>query len=72
MRGKYRFILEAYKNLSSYLGWKVWQIGQNQITEWASNCPNLLDSKYLINDVLVKVTEVKSNMLDKEERKKKS
>ncbi len=70
LRGKYRFILEAYKNLSSYLGWKVWQIGQNQISEWASNCPNLLDSKYLINDVLVKVTEVKSNMLDKEERKK--
>ena len=62
--------MDTYKNLSAYLGWKVWQIGQNQITEFASSSPGLLDNKYLINDVLVKVTEVKSNLLDKEERKK--
>ena len=70
LRSHWKKILDTYKNLSAYLGWKVWQIGQNQITEFASNCPNLLDSKYLINDVLVKVTEVKSNLLDKEERKR--
>lgn len=62
--------MDTYKNLSAYLGWKIWQIGQNQITEFAQSCKDLLDSKYLINDVLVKVTEVKSNMIDKQERKK--
>ena len=62
--------METYKNLSAYLGWKIWQIGQNQITEFAQSCTDLLDSKYLINDVLVKVTEVKSNIIDKQERKK--
>jgi len=70
LRSKYYNILNTYKNLSSYLGWKIWQVGQNQITDFATRCPDLLDNKYLINDVLVKVTEVKSNMLDKEERKK--
>ena len=70
LKEHYKQIIEAYKNLSAYLGWKIWQIGQNQITEFAQSCPNLLDNKYLINDVLVKVTEVKSNIIDKEEKKK--
>jgi hypothetical protein len=58
--------------LSAYLGWKIWQIGQNSIVEFASMSPGLLDSKYVINDVLFKMTEVKNNQLDKEERKKNS
>ena len=70
LRSKYKQMLETYKNLSAYLGWKVWQIGQNQITEFVSSCPDLLDKNYLINDVLVKVTEVKSNAIDKQDRKK--
>ena len=70
LRERYKKLVETYKNLSAYLGWKIWQIGQNQITEFAQSCKDLLDSKYLINDVLVKVTEVKSNMIDKQERKK--
>ena len=70
LRERYQKLVETYKNLSAYLGWKIWQIGQNQITEFAQSCNDLLDSKYLINDVLVKVTEVKSNMIDKQERKK--
>ena len=70
LRIKYPKILDTYKNLSSYLGWRIFQIGQNQITEFASSCPGLLDTKYLINDVLVKVTEVKSNIIDKEDKKK--
>ena len=70
LRERYQKLVETYKNLSAYLGWKIWQIGQNQITEFAQSCKDLLDSKYLINDVLVKVTEVKSNMIDKQERKK--
>ena len=70
LRERYKKLVETYKNLSAYLGWKIWQIGQNQITEFATSCKDLLDSKYLINDVLVKVTEVKSNMIDKQERKK--
>ena len=69
LKNKYKQIIETYKNLAAYLGWKVWQIGQNQITEFVSNCPDLLDKNYLINDVLVKVTEVKSNSIDKQERK---
>ena len=70
LRTRYPKILDSYKYLSSYLGWRVFQIGQNQLTEFASTCPGLLDNKYLINDVLVKVTEVKSNFLDKEEKKR--
>jgi hypothetical protein len=62
-------MLESYKNLSAVLGWKVWQIGQNSISEFASSCPGLLDGKYLINDVLVKLTETKNNPFDKAERK---
>ena len=70
LRNKYKKMIETYKNLSAYLGWKIWQIGQNQITEFVSSCPDLLDKNYLINDVLVKVTEVKSNAIDKQDRKK--
>ena len=70
LRSRYKKMIETYKNLSAYLGWKIWQIGQNQITEFVSNCPELLDKNYLINDVLVKVTEVKSNAIDKQDRKK--
>ncbi len=72
LRKYYPKILDCYRTLSSLLGWKVWQIGQNQISEFASNCPNLLDNKYLINDILVKLTETKSNQLDINERKKNS
>ena len=72
LKNKYKKIVETYKNLSAYLGWKIWQIGQNQITEFVSSCPDLLDKNYLINDVLVKVTEVKSNAIDKQDRKKNS
>ena len=70
LKKRYKKINETYKNLSAYLGWKIWQIGQNQITEFAQSCPDLIDNKYLINDFLVKVTEVKSNAIDKLERKK--
>ena len=70
LKSKYKKMVETYKNLSAYLGWKIWQIGQNQITEFVSSCPDLLDKNYLINDVLVKVTEVKSNAIDKQDRKK--
>ena len=72
LRKYYPQMLDCYRTLSSLLGWKVWQIGQNQISEFASNCPNLLDSKYLINDIMVKLTETKSNQLDINERKKNS
>ena len=72
LRKYYPKMLDCYRTLSSLLGWKVWQIGQNQISEFASNCPNLLDNKYLINDILVKLTETKSNQLDINERKKNS
>ena len=72
LRQYYPQMLDCYRTLSSLLGWKVWQIGQNQISEFASNCPNLLDNKYLINDILVKLTETKSNQLDINERKKNS
>ena len=70
LKNKYKKMVETYKHLSAYLGWKIWQIGQNQITEFVSSCPDLLDKNYLINDVLVKVTEVKSNAIDKQDRKK--
>ena len=70
LRKYYKKIIDTYKNLSAYLGWKIWQIGQNQITEFAQTCTDLIDNKYLINDFLVKVTEVKHNAIDKLERKK--
>ena len=70
LRKYYPKLIDCYRSLSSILGWKIWQIGQNSISEFATNCPNLLDNKYLINDVLVKLTETKSNQLDKDGRKK--
>ena len=69
LREKYKKIIDTYKILSSYSGYKIWQIDQNQLTEFAQNCYGLIDNKYLINDFLVKVTEVNSNLLDKSERK---
>ena len=69
IRKRYKKILDTYKHLSAYLGWKIWQIGQNQITQFAQTCKDLIDNKYLINDFLVKVTEVKYNYIDKLERK---
>ena len=69
MKKRYKKIIETYKNLSAYLGGKIWQIGQNQITEFAHSCPDLIDNKYLINDFLLQVNKVKSNVIDKLERK---
>ena len=69
LKENYKKIIDTYKILSSYSGYKIWQIDQNQLTEFAQNCEGLIDNKYLINDFLVKVTEVSSNFLDKSERK---
>ena len=69
LKENYKKIIDTYKILSGNSGYKIWQIDQNQLTEFAQNCDGLIDTKYLINDFLVKVTEVNSNFLDKSERK---
>ena len=69
MKQNYKIIIDTYKFLSANSGNKIWQIDQNQITEFAQNCKGLIDNKYLINDVLVKFTEIQSNSIDKSEQK---
>ena len=69
LRQRYKNIFETYKYFSAKGGYKIWQIDQNQIIEFAQNCEGLIDNKYSINDFLDKVTEVKSNNIDKLEQK---
>ena len=69
LKQNYKVIIDTYKFLSANSGSKIWQIDQNQITEFAQNCKGLIDNKYLINDFLVKFTEVQSNSIDKSEQK---
>jgi hypothetical protein len=52
------------------LGSTIWQIGQNALLEFVSNCPGLCDKVYDINGVLLKDKEVKAAQIDKEERTK--
>ena len=69
LKKRYKKIVDTYKNLSAHLDYKIWQIDKNKIIKFAQRCQNLLDDKYSLNDILLKYNEVKSNAIDKLERK---
>jgi hypothetical protein len=51
-------------------GFQVWQITQNNLTEFISHCTGMCDIKYDINNIFLTQKTVCGNLLDKEERKK--
>jgi len=59
LRKKFDKILIAYKYMASQLGTSVPQIGENTLLEFVNNCPNILNSKYVSNDILIQATTIK-------------
>ena len=70
LREKYRDIIDCYKYYSSLSGFQIWQITQNNLTEFIAHCPGMCDIKYDINNVYLTQKTVCGNLLDKEDRKK--
>ena len=70
LRERYRDIIDCYKYYSSLSGFQIWQITQNNLTEFISHCPGMCDVKYDINNIYLTQKTVCGNLLDKEERKK--
>jgi len=64
LRKNYEKILIAYKYLASQLGTSIPQIGESSLLDFINNCPNLLNSKFLINDVLIQASTVKGAEID--------
>ena len=50
-------------------GFQVWQITQNNLTEFISHCTGMCDIKYDINNIFLVQKTVCGNLLDKEDRK---
>ena len=50
----------------------MWQITQNNLSDFIYKCPNLCDKKYDINNIYLQQKVVVGNLLDKEEKKKKN
>jgi hypothetical protein len=69
LRKRYREIIDCYKYYASMSGFQVWQITQNNLTEFISHCPNLCDKNYVINDVFVTQKALVGNLIDKNDRK---
>ena len=70
LRGRYRDIIDCYKYYSSLSGFQLWQITQNNLTEFISHCNGMCDIKYDINNIFLTQKTVCGNLLDKEDRKK--
>ena len=70
LRERYRDIIDCYKYYSSFSGFAVWQITQNNLTEFISHCNDLCDKNYVINDVFVTQKVVIGNITDKTDRTK--
>ena len=70
LRERYRDIIDCYKYYASLSGFQIWQITQNNLTEFISKCPGMCDIKYDINNVYLTQKTVCGNLLDKEDRKK--
>lgn len=52
------------------MGSAVWQINATALTDFVNECPQFLDTTYVINDVFVKEREVKAmDKLDKSKGK---
>ena len=72
LRGRYRSIIDCYKYYASLSGYQVWQITQNNLSDFIYKCPNLCDKKYDINNVYLQQKVVVGNLIDKEDKKKKN
>ena len=70
LRERYRDIIDCYKYYASLSGFQIWQITQNNLTEFISRCPGMCDIKYDINNIYLTQKTVCGNLLDKEDRKK--
>ena len=70
LRARYRDLIDCYKYYASLSGFQIWQITQNNLTEFISKCPGMCDIKYDINNVYLTQKTVCGNLLDKEDRKK--
>ena len=58
------------KYYSSFGGTQIWQITQNNLTEFVNRCKGLCDKTYDINNVFLTVKNVCANPFDKEEKKR--
>ena len=70
LRERYRDIIDCYKYYASLSGFQLWQITQNNLTEFISKCPGMCDIKYDINNIFLTQKTVCGNLLDKEDKKK--
>jgi len=70
LRERYRDMIDCYKYYASLSGFQIWQITQNNLTEFISHCPGMCDIKYDINNIYLTQKTVCGNLLDKEDRKK--
>ena len=72
MKDRYRDIIDCYKYYSSLSGMSVWQITQNNLTEFISHCNDFCNKQYDINNVYLTQKTVCGSLIDKEDRKKKN
>ena len=72
LKERYRNIIDCYKYYSSLSGFSVWQITQNNLSEFINHCNGFCDKNYDINNVFLTQKTVCGNLIDKEERKKKN
>ena len=70
LRERYRDIIDCYKYYASLSGFQIWQITQNNLTEFIAHCPGMCDIKYDINNIFLTQKTVCGNLVDKEDRKK--
>lgn len=70
LRSHYKKILDCYKNLSGYAGTSIWQINQSTLLEFVNSCPDLIDSTYEKNGLLLQEKAVKSTIIDRDEKVK--
>ena len=72
LKDRYRDIIDCYKYYSSLSGMSVWQITQNNLTEFISHCNEFCNKQYDINNVYLTQKTVCGSLIDKEDRKKKN
>ena len=72
LKQRYRDIIDCYKYYSSLSGMSVWQITQNNLTEFISHCNDFCNKQYDINNVYLTQKTVCGSLIDKDDRKKKN
>ena len=68
LQERYKDIIDCYKYYSSFSGFSVWQITQNNLTEFISRCPGMCDKTYDINNIYLTQKVVCGNLLDRDEK----